>query len=296
MTTKRLILSMVLTLTAVSCSGGTYTQEELDAAVAEAVEEALAEQNATTSTSTLTTSTTTTASPTTTMEVATTTTPSSTTTSAAQQLDDSDPRNVPAISGNDNPPLGVGPPDEIGYLVTAHTTTSSGHTRVFVLLRNNTNETARGVQAAVTMRDAGGQLVASGELSDVFPYRLEPGQIGFGEMFVSDVELPANAAFEFQWSTTEIPEDRDDQVDLVIPEHTLQGDQIVAIVENNTDSAVRLVQAGAVCILENGGIAWLSSSFTDADTLEPGGTSPVTVDMNGQDCPFYLVSAHGFDL
>ncbi len=280
-----------LALVLSACSSG-YTQEELDAAIAEAVEQALAEQDAETGTTTSSTSTlapTTTLSPTTTTSALVTTT-----TSGIVEYDDGDPRSVDAVSGNENPTLGVGAPGEISYLVAAHTTTSSGSTYVFVLLRNNTPDLARGVEAAVTVRAPTGNLLASGEIGDVYPYRIEPGEIGFGEIFLSGVELPGDVEFEFQWSTTDIPENRDDQVDLVVTEHVLQGGQIVAIVENNTASTVELVEVGAICIMESGGIAWFNEAFVDFDVLEPGTTSPVTVNMNDQPCPYYLISAQGF--
>jgi hypothetical protein len=165
---------------------------------------------------------------------------------------------------------------------------------VWLLIRNNTTETARGVSVAFTVRSSAGELLASGEARDIFPHRIEPGQIGFGQAFLSGVELPSEVGYEYQINTTSISEERDRTVDLMVTEHSLQGGRIVTIVENTDDSPVRLVQVAGLCILDTGGIGWYADTFTDVDTIQPGSTSSATIDMSGADeCPYYLVTANG---
>jgi hypothetical protein len=284
--------TVILVLAVVSCGGGGFTQEELDAAVEQAVEEALAEEQGEVEAASTTTEATTTTS----VAASTTTTlaPVETTTTSGA-LDDTDPRNSAAIEGNGTPPLAVGEPGAVSVISGAYIGDQTfDSTRMFFVVRNNTGGSVDAIEVAYTVRDSNAGLLASGTTTNMYPWYVGPGEIGFGSGFIREMALPSDAAVETQVSS----EPSDGQAYILQPsiqEHTLQGENVVAIIRNDTGSSLTLASAGAMCFLEDGAISWFDTGFADLDPIPVGGTSPVTVGVGGAECPIYLISSYGFE-
>jgi hypothetical protein len=281
----------LLAITVLSCGGGEFTQEELDAAVDEAVSEALAEQPSDTETTSTTTRSTTSTTPP--AQASSTSAPSGTTTSVA--LDATDPRNSDAIEGNGAPPLPVGEPGVVSVINGAFSTdTSFESTRMFFVVRNNTDGPVKAIEVAFTVRDSGGSLLTSGTTSSMYPWYVGPGEISYGSGYIGDMAIPEDAEVESQVSSD--PSDGQDSIyQPSIQEHTLQSENVVAIIANNTDVVLTLVSAGVMCFLADGAISWFDTGFADLDPINTGDSSPVTVDMRDAVCPIYLISAYGFE-
>jgi hypothetical protein len=281
---------VAITLCFGACGG--YSQEELDAAVQEAVDEALAEER---EAQTEATSTTTAPPLTTTTSTAVTTTsmaaPQSTT---SVVLDGSDPRASGVVAGNAAPPLPVGEP---GVTVIAGHSSSDPTfdvSRLTLVVRNNSDQEVRGIDVAFTIRDSDGGLLVSGSTSDFSPYRVEPGGIALGSGFISELALPENVQFEFDVSTSDF--EGGGRENVTIAEHALQAGAIVAIVGNDNTFPMHLVSVNAVCFREDGTTTWSGSGFADRDSIESGGTSSVTVDRPSDiECPTYLLAGAGFE-
>lgn len=297
-TTARLgLLGLVLVLLGAACSSGGYTQEELDAAVSDAVNAALATTSTVAPDAPDPTTTTTKAAETTTTEAegTTTTTVEETTTTVTAELDDSDPRSADAISGNDAPPLEKGEEGVLSVIGGIMNVSPYGSTSLYVVIRNNTEEQVKGVEVAFTIRDGSGSLLASADTSKMFPYRVDPGGIAFGSAYLSGTELPMDAEFEFQVSSSDFADKYDSTVDLVIVEHGNPGDRLIGIVENPIDNSVHLAQVGAMCFAEDGEVLWFDDSFVEGDSIESGETSPVSIDLRENECPIYLMASSAFE-
>jgi hypothetical protein len=291
---RKTIPVLLITLLATSCASDGFTQEELDAAVAQAVSEVLATSSTVPADGAETTTTegATAASSAPTSTTSTNTQAPTATTSA--ELAESDPRSADAISGNSSPPLAEGEPDVLSVVQAAHRDSGFGSTRVFVVVRNNTSESVKGIEVAFTVRDKDGGLLASGDSSEMYPYRVGPAEISFGSAYLSDVEIPPDARFDFQVGSSDTSERYDDRVDLIVAEHGKPGDSVVGILDNNTEWSVQLAQAGVMCFLEDGSITWFDESFSDEDSIAAGGTGSVTVDLRGNECPIYLVASRAW--
>jgi hypothetical protein len=172
---------------------------------------------------------------------------------------------------------------------------SFGSTQLVFVVRNNTAFEVKGMSVAYTVRDASGELMASGDtLFSLRPYRVGPGEIAFGDSFLSNVELPQDAQFEFQVESSDASDQHDDQIDLSIQEHSQQGDTLVAIIGNETGGPVQLNSAGVACFLEDGSVSGYGDASSDVDTIQDGDTSPVSIDLRDTECPICLISARGF--
>jgi hypothetical protein len=240
------------------------------------------------------TSTTTAAETTTTQDEATSTTVAeSTTTLAVVELDESDPRSADAIVGNDAPPLDHGEDGVISIIASAYDVNTFGSTRIFVVARNNTSEQVKGIEIAITIRDDTGGLISSAETGDMYPYRIDPGGIAFGMAFVSNTELEEGTQFEFQAVGSDLSEKYDTNVDLRIVEHGLPGDTVIGIIENPATGVVEFSEAAVMCFHEDGEVSWFDDSYAEADEIQPGGTSPVSIDLRDRECQIYLMAATG---
>lgn len=288
---------IVLVLLVSACGGGDYSQEDIDAAVADAVAAALATTSTSSTFASEATTTTTSAETTTTAPVTTTTAAAepTTTTSAPPDLDDSDPRSADAVSGNAAPPLRKGDEGVLSVIGASYTVSAFGSTSVYVIIRNNTDELVKDVEVTITIRDSSGGLLASADTGDLYPYRVEPGGVAFGSAFLSGTELPADVQFEWQVASSDSGDRFDSRVNLLITEHGNPGDKIIVIVENPTDASVHLAQVGAMCFAEDGEVLWFDDSFVDADSIEPEGTSPASIDLRDNECPIYLIASKAFE-
>lgn len=295
MSSKRLgLLAVALILIAAACGGGGYSQDDLDAAVSDAVASALATTSTTSDTVPASTTTTTSAEVTTTeAEGTTTTTVEPTTTTPAVELDDSDPRSADAIVGNEPPPLDRGEDGVISVIASSYEANRFGSTRVFVVARNNTDDQVKGIEIAITVRDDSGGLVSSAETGDMYPYRVAPGGIAFGMAFISDTQLGEGAQFEFQTAASDFSEEYDTNIDLLIVEHGQPGDTVVGILENPATNTVEYNEAAVMCFHEDGALSRFDESYAEADEINPGGTSPVSIDLRDYACPIYLMAATG---
>jgi hypothetical protein len=294
---KRLgLIGFALVLLASACGGGDFSQQDLDAAVADAVAAALA-TTSTSSTIASEATTTTTSAETTTSAPATTTTTAAepTTTTAPADLDDSDPRSADAISGNAAPPLAKGDDGVLSVIGANYSVSGFGSSSVYVIIRNNTDELVKDVEVTITIRDSSGGLLASADTGDIYPYRVEPGGVAFGSAHISDFELPTDAQFEWQVASSNLGDSFDSRLNLVVTEHGNPGDTIIVIVENPTDTVVWLARVGAMCFTEDGEVLWFDDTSVDADSIDPGGTSPASVDLRDNDCPIYLIASKAFE-
>ena len=291
------LLGIALVLFGAACGGGSYSQEDLDAAVSDAVSVALATTSSTTADTPESATTTKPADTTTTSEAEATTTTvvTVTTTTEARDLDESDPRNADAVSGNEAPPLEKGEEGALSVISGSWNSSAYGSTYVYLVVRNNTGEEVKDVEVAFTIRDGSGDLLASGDTSDLYPYRVDAGGITFGSAFLSDTELPPDAQFEFQLTSSDRAEKYESRLNLVVIEHGHPGEKLIGIIENPSSTGVHLAQLGAMCFAEDGEVLWFDDSFAEADSIGSGGTSPVSIDLRDSECPIYLMAAKAFE-
>jgi hypothetical protein len=289
------LLGIALVLFGAACGGGSYSQEDLDAAVSDAVSAALATTSSTTAGESATTTKPADTTTTSEAEATTTTVVTATTTTEARDLDESDPRNADAVSGNEAPPLERGEEGILSVITGNWNSTAYGSTYVYLVVRNNTGEEVKDVEVAFTIRDGSGTLLASGNTSDMYPYRVDAGGITFGSAFLSDTELPPDAQFEFQLTSSDRAEKYESRLNLVVIEHGHPGDKLIGIIENPSSTSVHLAQVGAMCFAEDGEVLWFDDSFAEADSIDSGGTSPVSIDLRENECPIYLMAAKAFE-
>lgn len=161
-----------------------------------------------------------------------------------------------------------------------------------IVIRNNTGNPVVNTIASVTVRDADGALIGTGEVSDFFPNYLLPGGIAFGEAEFSEAP-PANAGYEFRVTA----EDQDSRVfykDLESVEHNLLGDRIVGFLRNSADESLQGIRVAAICLDESLNPIGFTYDYTDQETVGVGEEMAYEVGLDTFNCPYYIVSSKGY--
>lgn len=210
---------------------------------------------------------------------------------------DVSPSTSPVIAVVGTVTVPEGDPGELSVVLTGSVDDSGS---LPVIVRNRTDETVYAVEASATARSADGSLAGSGSSQGFAPSTVAPGEWAFGYVYFGG-DIPADAEFDIT-ATAESDSAFIGSVD-VTPVETnavpseFSGQQIVGIVENDTDQEVSgPIDVQVLCFDQAGtAIVGTHGGFTDADSVAAGGTASFSVDLFDDPCPVYAVGASGYD-
>ena len=167
-----------------------------------------------------------------------------------------------------------------------------------VVARNDTGQDVSAIKVTVTIRDAGGQLVASGDTPiGLNPSYVRAGGVAIGSVYLGpDFVIPQGAQVEFDVSFSPAALISPFQpLDMNIIEASLFENRIVGTLENGHEVSGELgINVIAVCFDLNGTPVSVDQSFIDRPAIAPGETASFQVDLTGAflgvSCPAFLVA------
>jgi len=202
------------------------------------------------------------------------------------------------VGGNAFGVLPQGDPGKISVVASAYQDLTS---TLSFTLRNNTGSDVAGLKVTVTIRDSAGNLVAAGDATQVSPFFVRAGGIGFGGIWLgTNTVIPDDAQYE--WKITE--PDRDDlqyenNSDLSIVEASLFENRIAGTVRNDFDEEVAapFFFTGA-CYNEDGSMVGTVLGTLDIPSLAPGEEQTFQVELStitysDEACPAFFVAGDG---
>lgn len=164
-----------------------------------------------------------------------------------------------------------------------------------IALRNNTGEDVYVVDVLALARDTRGTLVASGESSFIAPVFLPRGRIAIGSIYFGSNDIPPGVTFAFEPEVRPVDSDPFWLQDVDVTEATLQGNEIVGLIQNPTDSELSgSFFVVGVCFDASGAITAEFSASAAKDTLRPGESSPFSASLYSvEHCDYFLMGAWG---
>lgn len=167
-------------------------------------------------------------------------------------------------------------------------------TTVPLLIRNTTAEAVSQVSVTGTVRDADGQLVASGEDQGFLPNVVEPGGYAIGYVYFGSDNLADSDSLDFEFDIDTSPEPNSFRRDLEITEISVRADRIVGTLSNPLDIRVSTPNVMALCLDADGTPSAYYESTAEQDALEPGASGSFQIELYGGQCDRYLIGASGF--
>ena len=220
--------------------------------------------------------------------------------SPAVSVASSQPTRSTYLTGTASPTYPAGGPNQIAVVAQAPLVLpipSSGEA-VPIAVRNNRTLAVTDVTAAGTIRDATGQVVATGSDQGFHPALLQPGQVALGFVYLGvGTSVPTGSAMTVQASAK--PSSGDTYfADLLVTEVNHTGQQIVGIVKNPRDHEVQApFSVDVFCLAPSGALQAEVGAFADvSDKLAAGATSPFTVSLYSTPCQQFLIGASGYDM
>lgn len=168
-----------------------------------------------------------------------------------------------------------------------------------VVMRNRTGNTFTSLEVTGTARHRQGALVASGSSHGLVPAVLRPGEWGFGDVYFQGPDLPEDATFNLTMTGRRIEgENRFGAADVTVVEVSRAagsiGGVIAAIVTNPTDDEVRGPISAVVMCFAEGRPTSTHQGYADGNTVPPGGTVSLSVDLFGDQCGAFALGASGY--
>jgi len=170
-------------------------------------------------------------------------------------------------------------------------------TSIPLIVRNNTGKDIVRVQVTGVARSADGKLLASGGDQGFGPNVLHSGDYAIGYVYFSGIDLPADAKYEFETSSTDVVDDSYDSIrDLVVTEADSLDGRIVGFLQNNFKETVKgPMGVKVMCVGADGTLLGMFQGYTDKDSAKSAEKVPFQVDIYGQvDCTNFLVAASGY--
>lgn len=186
--------------------------------------------------------------------------------------------------------LPEGRPDVVDVVLVGDPIGSS----VPVVVRNNTNAPLQLDGILGTARDASGNLALVGEVSTTVPFVITPSQVGIASVYFGE-DVESGLSFEFEVQTSPVVPARFSRQDIVVQEASATDDQIIGIVENQTDGDLNGPFAVlALCFGEDGAVTTFSGSYAAKNELGAKETSPFSLTRYGDGaCDNYLIGSTG---
>lgn len=164
-----------------------------------------------------------------------------------------------------------------------------------VLVRNNTSREVADVTISGVARSADGRVLAAGGSQFVRPHYVLPGTLALGYIYFDGVDIPSNAAFEFEVEATPPGEVQYDSTrDLEIVEASLFEDRVVGELQNAQDGVIEgPIGVSVLCFDLDGALLGQHQAFVEESGLPPGETVSfqATLATLGQGCPAFLIAS-----
>jgi hypothetical protein len=195
------------------------------------------------------------------------------------------------VLGESLPQLPAGDPGVVDVITVGAPVRSS----VPVVVRNNTNSAVALDDVFGVARDQEGTLVLSGEVSNMTPYRLPPGQIAAGSVYFGQ-DVPPEATLEFEPQVEPFEEREFGSQDLIIIEAEVTPDGIVGIAANPTPEELSgPFSVTGVCFDSSGEVRGYYSAFAAKDELEIDESTPFSATFYGEGpCDVHIIGLSGF--
>ncbi len=168
-----------------------------------------------------------------------------------------------------------------------------------VVVRNRTANALTSLEVTGTARNEAGTLVASGSSHGLVPAVLLPGEWGFGQVYFGGSDLPGDATFDLTATGRTAEENRffgaaDVTVVEVARAAGLVGEAIVGIVRNTTGEEVRGPISTVVICFADGRPTSTHQGYVDGNSVPPGATVSLSVDLFDSRCPAFALGASGY--
>lgn len=195
------------------------------------------------------------------------------------------------LLGDNLPPLPEGDPDIVAVIAVGAPVRSS----VPVVVRNNTGTTVALDDVFGVARDQQGTLVLSGEVSNVAPYRLPPGQIAVGYVYFGE-DVPEGVTLEFEPQAEPFEESEFGSQDLRVIEAEVAADGIVGIAGNPTAEKLSgPFSVTGVCFDSSGEVRGYYSAFAAKDKLQVDESTPFSATFYGEGpCETHVIGLSGY--
>jgi hypothetical protein len=191
------------------------------------------------------------------------------------------------VSGNAFQFIPEGTAGEVAVVTLGPVDSSFGSSRIPVVIRNNTESTVEGASVAIVARDSSNAMIAVAEASSMYPFRLPPGEIAFGEAYISNTILPPEVTFETL--VTSDPEGAGCCGELLtVVSHSLLGERIVGELRNDSPEEAGYAIAQVMCFVGGQPYGTYSGSVV-GDSLAPGASGAFQVDLYDA-CENYLIA------
>ena len=161
---------------------------------------------------------------------------------------------------------------------------------VWLVVRNNSDETINNIDVDVVARDAKGAMLAVGGASGFMPVVVEPGQIAIGSIGFGSAKLPKDVVYEYD---VKVYEGRDSDLlkELQIIEYSFIENRIVGLVQNPAPKALFVPRLDLFCFDVDGNFLGIDGNVISS--VDPESTTPFQIEYP-EDCPTYLLYASGF--
>lgn len=199
-----------------------------------------------------------------------------------------EPAAMAYIAGDAVDLVPLGDLGEVAVAILGPVRSTFGSAYIPVVVRNNTELTVESANVAIVVRDSSDAMIAVTETSSMYPNRIPPGEIAFGEAFLSNTTLPNDASFE-----TLVTSDSEGEgccVSLMpIVSSTNLGERIVGEVRNDLMEEETFAYVQVLCFQGDLPANSYGGSVV-GDDLAPGATGAFQVDMY-EPCERYLIAA-----
>ena len=175
----------------------------------------------------------------------------------------------------------------------------SGTDTVPVIVRNRTSEPLAGIEVTGTARSAAGALVGSGSSQGFAPDLVQPGEWAVGYVYFDSGKLKDDTEYDLT-ATGSDPDDFLSSIDVKVVEVSRTkgqfGEQLVGIVENDTDAEVGgPIDVMVACFDKAGQLLTTNTGFVEGDSLPAGGTGSFSVDLFDDPCENWAIGSSGYN-
>jgi len=169
-----------------------------------------------------------------------------------------------------------------------------------IVARNDTGQDVSGIKVSVTIRGAGGDLLASGDTGlGLSPRYVRAGGVAIGSVYLGpDLIVPPGAQIDFDVTYSPASLVSPFQpLDMTIVEASLFDNRIVGTLENGHEVGGQFgLTAISVCFDLDGTPLSADQGFIDRQTIAPGEQVSFQIDLLGSflgiGCPAFLVAAY----
>lgn len=202
------------------------------------------------------------------------------------------------LGGNATPTLGDGDPGEVSVVSTGvlQKDEYSNSGVLAFAFRNNTDAAISHVDFTATAK-ADGTLVASGSSQNVVPAQVQPGEPGFGYIYLEDASSVPESGVEYAFRATTSPADTDafNTAPLRVTEANHNGSSIIGSAVNETGEPLTGPYSVGVYCLDGDALTASTLDYATEDgDVESGGSVSFSHNLFETSCDSFVVGVSGW--